>query len=122
MNNESLEYTKLMERTAVPERLPNGAEFIDSILSDAGIYGTREMILRLDREMERRAIRRAGEVLRVVAWRLEGTSVGEALLRQLGSGASYRKAAVKAGCSAPAVLKAEKRIKRRLTPPGIPVE
>jgi hypothetical protein len=119
MSEQPTEFEVALDQTATPEQPPSDCEALDMLLAESGVYATRKLILRLNSEVDRRGLRIAGEMLRVVAFRLEGTPPGEALLREIGCGTSLRKAAVKCGITGPGIVKAQRKIRKRLSPPGI---
>ena len=103
----------------VPER--SEAEEVCGLLADHGVDAPRELVLALERLIDRLAFRRAGEALHRLSLRLPSNTVaGIALARVIrGAEEPVRESAKRCKVSHVAILRAEKRIRKHLRlPPG----
>lgn len=96
---------------------PDGVEALIEVLADQGVMVPIGAVAELEAVFEEQVNRRAGEAIRRIGLRLEGSAAAVALRRVLAGteGESLREAAVGAGCSHVAIWKLERKIKRRLT-------
>src|SRR6266700_1970893 len=120
MSEQASQFEIALNEVAAPEPERSEAELVADILEAFGVIASRELVLDLERLVDRLAFRRAGEALHRLSLRLPRNSVaGIALARVIrgAEGQSLREAGRQCGVSGVAILKAERRIRKhtRLT-------
>jgi len=111
------EFEIALSTTPGPEPSLDDCEELENLLLEHGQAVPRELVLALDKFIDTRAFRRAGQALRHLLLKLPEKSPASVALRRVllgSSDESLRSAARKCRVSHVALLKREKRIRARL--------